>query len=543
LPAPAKNSRNNPDNQTTAGARFVPARRASPEAERNDPSDLPGIAGGCARNRPRAGSLAANFPAAHRLRAPPMPLEWADFEMNWSLFQNSLFVSGLTTLLATGVGFLVALTVAGMGERGGRWLLGATVVALALPPFLATNCWLDLLGNNGAWRSWLAVSLYSPGGAVWLLTLLTWPITTLFVLGAWGRLESPQLESDPALSGWALIRWLLWPLARAAVGQAAVLTFVLALNNFAVPVILQVRVFPEELWLAFTARLDEAGAWAASAPLVIVPVLVLLGLRKSEMSWPRPLGPATAKPFRRHLGRSWLRGSSVLTAVILALSVCLPFQRLVFNSRTWTELPNLWRAAPEVIWNSFEFAAASAAMGVVIGLVTWRRPFGLMVWLPFLVPGVLMGRMMIFVWNGTALYGTAGLAMAALAVRYLGPGWNGVALARRGVDRDLVDAASLDSSSGWILLRHVVWPQIAPQVGAVWYVTYLLCLWDVETLVLIYPPGGETLALRVFNLLHYGHNAQVNALCVTLLALAVAPLMGWGLWRWLARARALTNAQ
>ena len=65
------------------------------------------------------------------------------------------------------------------------------------------------------------------------------------------------------------------------------------------------------------------------------------------------------------------------------------------------------------------------------------------------------------------------------------------------------------------------------QVAAAWYVTYLLCFWDVETLVLIYPPGGETLALRIFILLHYGHNAQVNALGVVLLALALAPLLGW----------------
>jgi len=101
------------------------------------------------------------------------------------------------------------------------------------------------------------------------------------------------------------------------------------------------------------------------------------------------------------------------------------------------------------------------------------------------------------------------------------------------VDRDLTDAARIDGASGWSMLRHVHWPQIAPQVGSVWYVTYLLCLWDVETLVLIYPPGGETLALRIFNLLHYGHNAQVNALCVTLLALAVAPLAVWGVWRWI----------
>ena len=51
-----------------------------------------------------------------------------------------------------------------------------------------------------------------------------------------------------------------------------------------------------------------------------------------------------------------------------------------------------------------------------------------------------------------------------------------------------------------------------------------LCLWDTETVVLIVPPGGETLALRVFNLLHYGLLSQVNALCLILLLLAVLPL-------------------
>jgi len=462
--------------------------------------------------------------------------------MNWSLLLNSLLVSGLTALLAGALGFVVALALASAESRWRKGLMFAAVIALVLPPFLVTNCWLDRLGQNGSWRSWLPFNLYSLGGAVWLLTLLTWPITTLFVLGAWNRLESPQLESDPLLRGGALLRWLLWPLARGAVGQAAVLTLVLALNNFAVPVILQVRVLPEELWLAFTTRLDEAGAWAAAWPMVVVPAIVLLLLRRAEISWPRTEGAATARAFRRQLGRSWFWGSALTTAALLALSVALPLKQLALSSRTWTELPNLFRAAPDTIWNSFVFAALTATVCVVLGLVTWKVRLGPMLWLPFLVPGVLLGRAMIYLFTGTMIYGTGTLVVLAFGLRYLALGWHGVALARRGVDRDLMDAARLDGARGWAMLRHVHWPQIAPQVGAAWYVTYLLCLWDVETLVLIYPPGGETLALRIFNLLHYGHNAQVNALCVTLLALAVAPLAAWSGWRWM-NGRRMTNAQ
>jgi ABC-type Fe3+ transport system permease subunit len=178
--------------------------------------------------------------------------------MNWFLLQNSLLVSGGATVLAVGLGLAAALAMAGCPPGRRRVLIALAVATLALPPFLVTNCWLDWLGPQGWLRPWApsGFRLYSPGGAALLLALLTWPLTTLLALGAWQRLEAAQLEADPALRGKALVRWLLWPLARGAAGQSALVTFVLALNNFAVPVILQVPVFPEELWLALTTRLD-----------------------------------------------------------------------------------------------------------------------------------------------------------------------------------------------------------------------------------------------------------------------------------------------
>jgi ABC-type Fe3+ transport system permease subunit len=208
--------------------------------------------------------------------------------------------------------------------------------------------------------------------------------------------------------------------------------------------------------------------------------------------------------------------------------------QLITTGRTWTELPNLLRAVPGAIWNSFALAALTASLCVVLGLLSWRWPVGLVLWLPFLVPGVLLGIVMIFVFNRPGLdvvSQSAAVVLLAYTIRYLAPAWNGVAHAQRTVDHDLTDAARLDGASGWSLLRHVQWPQIAPALGVSWYVTYLLCLWDVEALVLIVPPGGETLALRIFNLLHYGHNAQVNALCLVLLVVAAGPLAAWTIWQ------------
>src|SRR5439155_2209537 len=101
------------------------------------------------------------------------------------------------------------------------------VVTLALPPFLVCNAWLNYLGLTGVWRSWLPFEIYSLKGAALILALMLWPITALLVSGAWQRLEASQLESDPALNGAALARWLLWPMAKRALGLATVLTLVL----------------------------------------------------------------------------------------------------------------------------------------------------------------------------------------------------------------------------------------------------------------------------------------------------------------------------
>jgi len=142
----------------------------------------------------------------------------------------------------------------------------------------------------------------------------------------------------------------------------------------------------------------------------------------------------------------------------------------------------------------------------------------------------LIGIFLIALFNRpflAAFYQSIGIVILAYFIRYFALGWNTVSHSVRSVDADLTDAARLSGASRWQILRHVHWPQIASQIAAAWYVVYLLCIWDVESMILVVPPGGETLALRIFNLLHYGHNAQVNALCVALLGVALAPLFLW----------------
>src|SRR5439155_17120606 len=123
-------------------------------------------------------------------------------------------------LLAAVFGFVAAVFVFGTRELFRKFLMAVAICALVLPPFLVVNCWLHFFGLNGSLRWLLPVNLYSMAGVVWILALLYWPIPFLLTLSAWENIEPAQLESEPRLVGFTLLRWVLWPVAKSSLAQA-----------------------------------------------------------------------------------------------------------------------------------------------------------------------------------------------------------------------------------------------------------------------------------------------------------------------------------
>lgn len=466
--------------------------------------------------------------------------------MSWTLLLNSLAVGIGTTLLALVAGLLVALAVAA-ASRGRALLLCGAAACLALPPFLATNAWLDVTAD---WRGLMSPEVVERGSlfltALTLASLL-WPLTTFLVLGAWTKLQPELLEADPRLRGTRLLRGLLLPAARAELTVAAAVTLTLALANFTVPVLFQVRVFTEEFWIRFNTQFDLAGALHATWPLLLLPLGLFWLVRRREIVWPRLHGASIPPMLGRQLG-GWRHGSLTFAVGWLLLSLAFPLARLAVTSRTWTELPGAVAAGHAALLNTLLTAlgtATAVTLLALIGAIGHDRSssagtrlgsawIGRLAWVPFLLPGVFLGVALIALFNRPALsaiYQSLAIVFVALVVRYAAPGAMAIAAGVQATDPLLAAAASSLGASRWRVFCDTVWPQLVPSVVTAWYAVYLLCLWDVETVVLIQPPGGETLALRIFNLLHYGHGAQVNALCLVMVGLAVAPLAAWAVGR------------
>ena len=83
---------------------------------------------------------------------------------------------------------------------------------------------------------------------------------------------------------------------------------------------------------------------------------------------------------------------------------------------------------------------------IALGLATWRARLDGALWLPFFMPGVLLGIALIWLFNRPGLktiYQSAAMVVLAYIIRYAALGWTTMARAARTArDRTLAEAAS-----------------------------------------------------------------------------------------------------
>ena len=463
--------------------------------------------------------------------------------MHWGLLFNSLRVGGGATAMALLLGGALALWMQGVAPRLRGPVWAAALLSLAMPGFLPLNAWLDLFAPTG----WVAAHLPIPAmpqtAAALLIGLLLWPISFVALAAAWGAIPRELFEAETGLRGWGVVRHILWPAARGRLQGVVLLTLVLALNQFSIPSLLQVKLLSSEIWIRYSTNLDPMSALAVGWPLLLLPSLVLLIWDPAPMRPPAPVQTPGARFVREALGAGLWVSAAVLGLAAIALSLLLPLAITLGSLRTWEHLLPAWSANVRPAGISFLFATATATAVLLLGILGagmrlatrpraegLRRWIGRGAWSLYLVPGAFLGLGISLLFALPVMVPLRGWFLApglALVFRYLAFGWSGAAIARRDLDPALIDISASVPMGRWDWFRHHLWAEQGAWLRGTWYLTYVLSLWDVESLLLVQEPGAETLALRIFNLLHYGHNDQVNALCLHLLFLASLPAILW----------------
>jgi iron(III) transport system permease protein len=93
------------------------------------------------------------------------------------------------------------------------------------------------------------------------------------------------------------------------------------------------------------------------------------------------------------------------------------------------------------------------------------------------------------------------------------------------VPQVMLDAAATDGAGRWRQLMLIAVPQRWPAIAAAWLIALAIAVGELAATVLVMPPqrGATALSIQVFQLLHYGVDDRVAAICLVLV-FAIAAL-------------------
>jgi iron(III) transport system permease protein len=297
--------------------------------------------------------------------------------------------------------------------------------------------------------------------------------------------------------------------------------------------------------------LSAAGLWIG---LVLSALLALVAIVAVRRLFTQLSDAPHRPPWTWYLSRVRIPAAIGLWSVMLLL-VGVPLANLVYKAgvyvtatpsghvRGWSPLKVVERltAAPRDFAGELRLSAgigaAAATAALLVGLplawsmrrarsTPWMRLVGITLCLT--IPGPLLGIALIHVLNRppdstlaplAALYDSnfapwlvQTIRAAPLVTLILWP-------ALASVPQPMLDAAATEGAGWWGQLLRIAVPLRWPAVAAAWLVGLAIAVGEVAATVLVIPPQPSTaISVRVFQLLHYGVDDRVAAICLVMVA-------------------------
>jgi iron(III) transport system permease protein len=359
-------------------------------------------------------------------------------------------------------------------------------------------------------------------------------------------LSGSQVEAARLAGGERTLFRLACRHASVPAALAAVLAGILTLSDPGAGFAVGLPLASSEILISFAAFYDYT---LAGRQCLMLALLVLSAA--PVIAWfaaPRLVAELSARqsrPARRssHSGMGRVAGTT-LFALVLMLTL-LPSVGLTFPLRRWTDLV---RAGSELVHtgtNTLLYAAGAGIIATGLGLALAfcagrelrlrRLAIGVCLTLFALPPmllalGFVRGIAHLPGWTDPLFRSRVGVCLA-LGVRFL-PVASVLALRSWGtMSPSLARAAGVHGVPLWHYLLRVVLPLLRPAVVTAVLLVGLLATAEIGMVLLLYPPGEESLPLHIFQVIGYpAPSSRLAALCAVNLGLAAGVLgLIWGL--------------
>lgn len=448
----------------------------------------------------------------------------------WRLMGGSLIMALGAALGATLLGAPAGHALRYVSPRTRRIFLALLLLPIAAPSYVMAVAWIELAGHGGLLRQWIEVPLYNRVGAAFVLSCIYFPIPLLATLAAAQRIV-PALEEAARLHAGAIRTFIrvTVPLAAPGTATGAACVLLLSLLSFSIPSLYQVPVYTSEIYERFSATHDAAGAAAAGGWLLACMALGGWLVKKRFQTYWSHLRHAPVFAGPQTSSSKMARWSSAYCLVLFTITAALPLLAILLRALPLASCAAAWNTARGEIACSLVVSLLTATAGVILAFFLSRVRSGLLPWVSaaaFCVSGPVLGVGLIRFWNhegirATVYDGMAILVIAAVA-RYLVFPHAGIRSVFQQIPPCIEEAAAVHGIGTWRRTFHVVLPLMAPALALWWGLLFILAWGELDTAVLVAPPGWTPVSVRLFSLMHYGPNSMVAALSLVSTLFAIA---------------------
>ena len=459
---------------------------------------------------------------------------------------HSITAGAAATALATAISLPMAYAVARVAMPLRATVLAVSVLPLISPPFIGAYAWIILLGNNGIFtnllRDYLGVglpSIYGFFGVTVALALSYFPYVFLVLQGALAAVDT-HIEEAAAIAGasrWRVLRTVTLPMILPSVAAGMLIVFIKAIGDFGVPSILggEYQVLPTLIYYQIHGFFNLNGA-AAIAMVNVALTLLALG----ALAWiNRARAVATVSGTARRAARPLpapLRWSAIFYVWLVLVVANLPQAVTVLYSfsERWgdTLLPSIYglenyrRIVGEIAGpalNSVILAGAATIVCLAFGAITahaatrgriaGRWAVDLIIMVPFVLPGLVIGVAYLAAFNEGALVltGTATILIMAYFTRRVAFVFRSAAAAILQLDRRLEEASTICGASWATTMRRVILPLIAPALLAGGILVFATLIGEISVTVLLYSARWKTLTIAIYEYLLGNDIAKASA--------------------------------
>lgn len=479
---------------------------------------------------------------------------------------NSLAFAVGAALLALVLGTVLAYIQVRTDTPFKGLFFAASLVPLIIPAILYAAAWIFLADPdigllNAALKPVFghgALNVFSLWGMMWVQGLHLAPIAFLLMVAAF-RAMDPSLEESALMSGASrltVLRRITMPLMRPALVSAVLLMFVQSLESFEVPGLLGLQngtyVFTSRIYFvlrSYPIDYGAAGAYAIGL-LVIAAVGVLVsGWLSRDTKGFQTISGKGFRPRPIELGRArpWI-GTAVIA--YFAVTVVLPIGVLVYTSLLGyytapskaavrsMSLANYREAlhlplASTALKNSLILGIASATVVMFITAVaSWvivrtrapgRRLLDLLAFSPIVIPGLVLGLALSFVYLRSPLpiYGTLWILLLSYSTRYLPYGMRYATSAMTQLSAELEESAQVCGAGWWQTFRRVLLPLTSSGIVAGWIYILVVSFRELSSTILLYSPGKEVLSVLIWEQFEDGKFTLLAAIGVLMVAILV----------------------